>query len=119
MPPARTGSDEAVLFSTRSMAGFTKVGTMTLLLEGTVSVSVPETAALLVITPSANGITVIATVATPLLANVPRLQMTVPLLLMQVPWEEDEERKVTLAGKTFVTITLVAIEGPTFLIRSV
>lgn len=45
-------------------------------------------------------------------AKVPTLAVTVPALLLTVPWEAVAELKVIALGNTSVTTTLVAVDGP-------
>jgi hypothetical protein len=69
------------------------------------------TLAVLVREPLAGAVTVTLTLLTWPLANVPRLQLTTPLLLAPPPVAET---KVTVAGNVSVTVTLLAVEGPKF-----
>jgi hypothetical protein len=69
------------------------------------------TAATLVSVPLAGTVTVTVTLLTWPLANVPRLQLTTPLLLAPPPLALTN---VTVAGNVSVTVTLLALEGPKF-----
>src|SRR5438128_2299564 len=55
---------------------------------------------------------VMVIVALPALRIVPRLQVTVPPLCVQLPCEGVAEMKLTPAGSVFVTLTLLAVVGP-------
>lgn len=84
------------------------------LLVGSESVSVPVTVAVLDKVPEKLPATVATTVivAVPPLAKLPSEPVIVPLALVAVPWLGVAETKVRLAGKTSVTVTPVASDGP-------
>src|SRR6202142_1687884 len=67
------------------------------------------TLATLVSEPLDGALTVTVTLLTAPLINVPRVQLTTPLLLAPPP---EALTKVTLAGRASVTTTLPALEGP-------
>jgi hypothetical protein len=67
--------------------------------------------AVLVNEPEAGAVTVTLTLLTWPLVNVPKLQLTTPLLLAPPPLADT---KVTVAGNVSVTVTLLALEGPKF-----
>jgi hypothetical protein len=69
------------------------------------------TLAVLVSVPLAGAVTVTVMLLTWPLANVPKLQLTTPLLLAPPPVAET---KVTPSGNVSVTTTLLAVEGPKF-----
>src|SRR6266481_6748292 len=75
----------------------------------------PLTVAVLVTLPVAVGITLIVTVAILPLFSVPRAQVTVPPVCVQVPLVVETLRKVTPAGRWSTTVTPVAVLGPRFL----
>src|SRR5208283_903067 len=68
---------------------------------------------MLVISMVADGEPAIVMVATPLLVMSPRLQTTTPPILVHVPVLAIADTTETLAGTGSVTITLVAVDGPT------
>jgi hypothetical protein len=85
-------------------------GTVTLFVE--LGSPVGElTAATLVSVPLAGTVTVTVRLLTWPLANVPKLQLTTPLVLTPPPVALTN---VTLAGRVSVTITLPALDGPKF-----
>jgi hypothetical protein len=95
-----------------SATGVTVVmtGTVTLFVE--LGSPVGElTAATLVSVPLAGTVTVTVRLLTWPLANVPKLQLTTPLVLTPPPVALTN---VTLAGRVSVTITLPALDGPKF-----
>src|SRR4051812_25054409 len=63
---------------------------------------------------TADGFTIVVTVALPFLGMVPNAQMTVPPLLLQEPWLAVAEINGTPAGKTLETTTEEALSGPRF-----
>jgi hypothetical protein len=69
------------------------------------------TLAKLVSEPLAGAVTVTVRLLTWPLANVPKLQLTTPLVLTPPPVALTN---VTLAGRVSVTTTLLALEGPKF-----
>src|ERR1700691_1133075 len=69
------------------------------------------TLATLVRLPEVGAVTVTVTLLTWPLVNVPKVQLTTPLLLTPPPLALT---KVTLAGKACVTTTLPAVDGPKF-----
>jgi hypothetical protein len=69
------------------------------------------TAAVLVSEPLAGAVTVTVTLLTWPLANVPRLQLTTPLVLAPPPLALTN---VTPSGNVSVTTTLLALDGPKF-----
>jgi len=78
------------------------------------SVVEAATETVLVINPAVLGVTTISIRAVAAFANVPRLQVAVPLNSEQVPWLGVAETKVTLGGSTSVTVTPEAASGPLF-----
>src|SRR5207302_3471605 len=83
------------------------------LLAGVGSVSLPLIVAVLVIMPAVAGaVALIVIVALAVLAREPTSQVTVPEVLVQVPWEELAETKPTPAGRVSRTVTPVASLGP-------
>ena len=69
------------------------------------------TLAVLVSEPLAGAVTVTVILLTWLLANVPRLQPTTPLVFTPPP---EALTKLTPTGNVSVTTTLLALEGPKF-----
>jgi hypothetical protein len=69
------------------------------------------TAATLVSVPLAGAVTVTVTLLTWPLVNVPRLQLTTPLVLTPPP---EALTKLTPNGRVSVTTTLLALDGPKF-----
>src|SRR5664280_1155068 len=69
------------------------------------------TLAVLVSEPLAGAVTVTVTLLTWPLASVPKLQLTLPLLLTPPPVALTN---MTLAGRVSVTTTLLALDGPKF-----
>jgi hypothetical protein len=67
--------------------------------------------AVLVSEPEAGAVTVTITLLTWPLVKVPKLQLTLPLLLPPPPLALT---KVTLAGRVSVTTTPLALDGPKF-----
>jgi hypothetical protein len=117
---ATTGSGESALVTDRSAEAITVVVALAVLLAVLGSLSVAVTLTLLVIVPpSVGALTTIVTVADPALAIVPRLQVTVPALWLQVPWVGVADTKPTLAGNVSVTLTPVAVLGPALLTLTV
>ena len=80
------------------------------------SLSLPVTAAvLLIVVPLVGpGVTTIVTVALLLAARVPIAQLMIPLDSLQVPGLGAAKRKLTPAGRVSVKTTPVAWEGPLF-----
>ena len=66
--------------------------------------------------PEAGAVTVTVTLLTWPLVNVPSAQVTVPELFTPLP---DATTKLTLAGNVSVTTTLLALDGPTFVMLMV
>ena len=80
----------------------------------------PFTVAVLVIVPAVAGaVTSMVIVALAPEARLPTEQVTVPEALVQVPWLDDAETKVTPAGRVSVTVTPVAGLGPLFVATTV
>ena len=75
--------------------------------SGTELVTVAE----LLSVPAVVGMTLMVTVAVPLLASVPRAQVTL-LVPLQLPCEAVAETKVTFAGSASEVVTPVAASGP-------
>jgi hypothetical protein len=102
----------AVLPKPTSATGATVVmtGAVTLFVELGSPVGV-LTLAVLVSEPLAGAVTVTVRLLTWPLANVPKLQLTTPLLLAPPPVAET---KVTPSGNVSVTTTLLALDGPKF-----
>jgi hypothetical protein len=69
------------------------------------------TLATLVSEPEAGAVTVTVTLLTWPLAKLPKLQLTMPLLLTPLPVALTN---MTLAGRVSVTTTLLALDGPKF-----
>src|SRR5438105_77554 len=69
-------------------------------------------------TPPIVGTTTMVTVAFVLPGTVPRLHVTTPADCVQLPCEVFAETNVTPGGRTFVTVTAVAVEGPTLVMLS-
>ena len=76
-------------------------------------------ATLVKVVPANVGSTTIVSVALELAGIVPRLPVRIPPFCAVVPCEDVAETNDTPAGRTFVTITPVALEGPLFAIVSV
>src|SRR5438270_277811 len=75
--------------------------------------SLPLTVAVFVIGPAVAGVvTLMVIVALAPEARLPTEQVTVPEALVQVPWLEVAETKVTPAGRVSVTVTPVAADVP-------
>src|SRR5438309_1261278 len=75
--------------------------------------SLPVTVAVFVMLPGVTDVvTLMVIVALAPLARLPTEQVTVPEALVQVPWLEVAETKVTPAGRVSVTVTPVAADGP-------
>src|SRR5260370_173755 len=82
------------------------------LLAGFGSASLPFTDAVLVMVPAVAGaVALMVIVALAPEARLPTEQVTVPEALVQVPWLEDAETKVTPLGGASVTVTPVAGGG--------
>jgi hypothetical protein len=81
------------------------------LLPGVGSVSLPVTLAVFAIVPVAVVMTTRVTVALALSVRMPRPQTTV-LVPVQLPWLGVAETKLTPAGKMSVIVTPVALLGP-------
>jgi hypothetical protein len=94
---------------------FTVVVAVAVLLAVLGSFSVAVMVAVLVIVPATVGVTTSVTVIVPPLAIPPRLQVTVPLTWLQVPWLGVADTKVTPAGRVSVRVTPVALLGPALL----
>src|SRR5579864_5933945 len=109
------GLPDWVMARERSALVLTMVVIAAELLARTGSGTAEATTALLVKVPAFGVVTVIFTVAVPLLAIVPRVVTTTPLDCEELPCEDCAETKVTPAGRKLVSITLVAVEGPAFL----
>ena len=102
-----------VLVMARSAEAVTWVDADAVLLEAFGSGSLPLMVAVLVMVPAVAGaVTLIVIVALAPDASEPTAQVTVPEALVQVPWEELAEPKVTPAGRVSVTTTPVAGLGP-------
>jgi hypothetical protein len=95
-----------------SATGVTVVmtGTVTLFVEFGSPVG-ELTLAVFVSVPEAGAVTVTVTLLTWPLVNVPRLQLTTPLVLIPLPLADT---KVTVAGNVSVTTTPLALDGPKF-----
>src|SRR5882762_6058592 len=89
---------------------FTLVTFVTVLFEELESGAIEATVTTFVISPPAEGVTVIAKLVQPPLAKVPALQRTLPPPISTAPGEP--ETKVALVGKASVTVTLEAEPGP-------
>ena len=110
----------AVLVMARSAEAITWVVADAVLLAAFGSGSLPLTVAVLVMVPAVAGaVTVMVNVELAPEARLPTEQVTVPEALVQVPWLEDAETKVTPLGRVSVTVTPVAGDGPLFLAVSV
>jgi hypothetical protein len=72
-----------------------------------------------VIAPVAIGLTTIVTVAVAPEFMLPRAQVTVVPVTLQVPWPEAAETKVTPEGSVSVSVTPVAADGLSFVTVSV
>lgn len=110
-----TGLPDCVMIRERSALVPTTVVTEAELLVRTGSAIAEVTIALLVNAPVFGIVTVIVTVAMPLLAMVPKVATTTPLDCVKLPWEGWAETKVTPAGRKLVSTTPVAAEGPKLL----
>src|SRR5205809_664114 len=78
--------------------------------------SLPLTVAVLVMVPAVAGaVALMVIVALAPEARLPTEQVTVPEALVQVPWLEDAETKLTPLGRVSLTVTPVAGDGPLFL----
>src|SRR5229473_6172092 len=78
--------------------------------------SLPFTVAVLVMVPAVAGaVALMVIVALAPEARLPTEQVTVPEALVQVPWLDVAEPKVTPLGRVSVTVTPVAGDGPLFL----
>src|SRR5712692_3467635 len=75
----------------------------------------PATVAVLVTEPAIDGVTLIVTKASLPLFSVPRLQVTVPAALLQVPWVVKTWLTPRPVGRSSLTTTPVAVLGPAFL----
>src|ERR1041385_1906078 len=82
------------------------------LLAGFKSVVVVARLAVLVMGPAVVAVAVMVTVAIALLASVPRLHVTTPLLWVSAPAVAVEERYVKPAGSGSVSTTLADGAGP-------
>src|SRR3989442_1610311 len=83
---------------------------------GVESGSLPLTVAVLVMVPAVAGaVALMVIVALAPEARLPTEQVTVPEALVQVPWLEDAETKLTPLGRVSLTVTPVAGDGPLFL----
>jgi hypothetical protein len=96
------------------VAGFTVVEALAELFAVLGSLSFAAMLALLVIDPSACGLTRIVAVADAPLARLPKLQVTVPLAWEQLPWLGVAESYVAVAGRLSVRVTPLAVEEPLF-----
>jgi hypothetical protein len=104
--PANTGSGASLLMIERLAEGLTVVVTgPEVLFPGTGSLVALDTIAVLVSVPSASGVTTIVTVAVAPLAMGPRLHVTVPPDIEQVPWLAVTEPNVTVVGRVSDTVT--------------
>jgi hypothetical protein len=90
----------------------TVVVAVALLLPDTGSLSVAETVAVLLKTPTAVGVTTIVTVALRPLPSRPMVHVTVPAAWTQLPRLEVAETYVTPGGRGSVSVTPVARDGP-------
>ena len=94
----------------RGDGGVNAVGKEREVLCGGLAVAV--TVAVLLMLPIVVGVTLIVIVALPATARLPSAQVTVCELIEHVPWLGIAEPKVNPAGRTSVTLTPVAIDGP-------
>src|SRR5580704_9289599 len=78
-----------------------------------------NTNAVLVMIPGVGGVTTSVSTALVAMARLPRLQKTVPPMLVQLPWVVAAETNATPGGNASVTVTLVATDGPRFVTVSV
>jgi hypothetical protein len=105
----------AVLVMARSAEAVTWVVADAVLLALFGSGSLPVTVAVLVMVVGVAGaVALIVMFALAPLASEPTLQVTVPEALVQVPWEELADTKVTPEGSVSVTVAPVPASGPLF-----
>src|SRR5437660_6473101 len=105
---AVVGVAGAVLVTARSVEAVTEVDADAVLLVGVGSGSLPPMVAVLTMVPAVAGaVALMVIVALAPDASEPTPQVTVPEALVQVPWVEVAEPKVT-AGRGSVTTTPVA-----------
>ena len=102
-----------------SATGSTVVDAFVALLTRAGSNVLADTLAWFVIVPDVVGVTLIWTLVLAPFASAPRLQVTVPLAWLQVPWFGVADTNVTPPGSVSVTDTPVAPDGPALLIPSV
>ncbi len=119
LSPAVTGSGESTFVSVSSVSVAMVVVVVAVLLVGSVSAEVAV--AVLVSVPRCVEATVPLSVivALPDGLNVPTVQTTCVLLIAHVPCVRVVLLIVTPLGSVSVIFTLVAVEGPVFVIRKV
>ena len=113
--PTSTGSGASDLVSDRFAAEFTVVTAVDPLLAVLGSPVAEITLAVLVSVPSACGVTLIETLALPVLIRLPSEHETVPADCEQLPWVGVAEVNVTPGGSVSVRVMPVAVEGPALL----
>jgi hypothetical protein len=103
------------LVSERFAAALTVLLVLEELFPDTGSFTLLDTVAVLLTVPTAaaDGVTIMVTVALPLLATVPIAQVIVAVPL-HVPCDGVAETNVTFAGNVSLTVTPVAALGPEF-----
>ena len=113
--PTVTGSGESVFTSERSAetgAGSTTVISVSESLVAFGSAVVASTDAVFERSTSVVGVTLIVTVTGVVMRTVPRLQVTVVVTCVQLPWLATAEPNVTFGGRVSVSTTPVAGSGP-------
>ena len=112
MLPRKTEFVDTCLLNARSATGTTVVLAEAVLFVVLKSITLDVTLAVFVKVPSPVAVAVIVTVAVPLLATVPRVPVTKPLVCVKPPCVVAADTNVKPLGNKSVTTTLLAGDGP-------